>query len=226
MSVSRKDSYANQPQERKMSKSVIWEIYRELQETNHFTIPDEFLPAQRGVNLLRWVNDLFTYYREHGTVVRAFDELPPLKLSNEPLIETTIQDVHRFLINDLNLIAPEIRKSVFSHLLSDCPADESWKNISSILLKLLSKMDPETVREELSWKFSPVSEILQALTWFFIEKGEIRPPERVYMRSSRFPYYTWETDDGKQSLWQPENPLCRWEWLAFDLYNKWQKQQS
>ncbi len=207
-----------------MSQSVIWKIYMDMQKTKHFTLPDELLPAEKGINLLKWVSDLFTYYNEHGSVVRAFDDLPPLKLSKNALIETTIQDVHKFMINDLNLIAPEIRKAIVRNLISDHTAQDSWKNIVPILIEQFNNTDAETVREGLSWKFSPVSEILQAITWFFIEKEDVVPPKSIQMRSARFPYYRWETTDGAQVIWQPENQLCRWEWLAFDLYNSWQEQ--
>jgi hypothetical protein len=41
------------------------------------------------------------------------------------------------------------------------------------------------------------------------------------MASDRFPYYQWLTADGRLSQWEPEQPLCRWERLAFDVYDAW-----
>ena len=74
--------------------------------------------------------------------------------------------------------------------------------------------------EELSWKCSPISEILWALSWIFMEREKIEVPEDISMGCSRFPYYQWQTKENLPSLWEPEEPICRREWLAFDLYNR------
>ena len=131
--------------------------------------------------------------------------------------------MHKFIISDLNLIPLETRKTVVEHAFSHTASQEAWQKISSLLLERLINMDDETVREELTWKFSPVAEILWVVTWFFMEREQVIPPQSTYLISNRFPYYQWLTEEKNQSLWEPENPLCRWEWLALDLYNKWIK---
>ena len=37
-------------------------------------------------------------------------------------------------------------------------------------------MNRETVQEEVTWRFSPVGEVLWVLTWFFMEREEVVPP--------------------------------------------------
>ena len=203
-----------------MTKSIIKEIYRDFKEKKHFNLPEHLLPAKKGCNLIKWADELFLYYRQEGIVVRPFDELPPFKLSAEDGLDITIQDIHKFIINDLNLISLETRKNIAEHAATHPSPQEAWQHISQILLEQIETMDNETAMEELSWKFSPVSEILCCVTWFFIEREDIVLPESTSMKSDRFPYYLWITEKKEQSLWAPENPLCRREWLALDLYQQ------
>jgi len=203
-----------------MDSLIIQKIYREFKDTKTFTLPPELQPCPRGVNLLRWMKQLADYYREQGIVVRPFDELPPLRLSAESGLETTVQDVHKFIISDLNLISADIRRQIFTHAVSHANARESWQYIAPLLSEQFEGLDRAGVVEELTWTFSPVAEVLQALTWFFMEREGVVPPEGTCMVSERFPYYRWGTAEGRQSLWAPENRICRREWLAFDLYGK------
>jgi hypothetical protein len=206
-----------------MGKSIIQKIYEDFKETKNFTLPQHLLPPEKGYNLIKWVQELFVYYQDEGIIVRAFDDLPPLKISSQCGLDTTIQDMHKFIISDLNLISLETRKTIVEHAISHPSSQEAWQKISPLLLERLMNMDDETVREDLTWKFSPIAEILWVVTWFFMEREEVIPPQSTYMTSNRFPYYLWLTEEKNQSLWEPENPLCRWEWLALDLYNTWRK---
>ncbi len=201
-----------------MQKTVIYNIYAEFKETKQFTLPAHLLPYEKGFNLLKWLQELYAYYRDEGIILRPFDELPPLRLSGEETIPTTVQDVHTFIINDLNLIPLDTRKAVIEQAIASGRAEEAWQQVVPLLLAYLKPMDDETVRDELSWKFSPVVEVLHALTWIFMEREVLFPPDGIRFVTHRFPYYAWQSEDGKQALWEPENPFCRWEWLAFDLY--------
>jgi len=54
----------------------------------------------------------------------------------------------------------------------------------------------------------------------------VQPPRSTQLTCERFPYYTWTVDKGNElsgqfSLWEPDNCLCRWEWLANDLFFHW-----
>jgi len=203
-----------------MSESVIKRIYKEYKDTKKFVLPENLQPFEKGCNLTAWVKELFIYYREESIIVRPFDDLPGLKLSKEAGLPLTVQDVHKFIINDLNLVSIEIRKKLIEQTVLYSTVQEIWENIVPILLSLVKNMDKDTLVEELSWKCGPVSEILWALSWFFMEKEEIIVPDGISMVCSRFPYFQWQTKEGVQSLWEPEEPICRREWLAFDLYNR------
>lgn len=206
-----------------MPQSIIQKIHKEYKETKQITLPEDLLPLKKGYNLIKWIKELFLYYQEEGIIVRAFDDLKPLKLSNQSGLDITVQDVHKFIVSDLNLIPLEIRKTTIEHAISHPSSLEAWQKMAQLLLEQLQNLDDETVREELSWKFSPITEILWAVTWFFLEREEVTPPQSTYLISNRFPYYMWLKEDKGLSLWEPENPLCRWEWLVLDLYKKWSK---
>ena len=209
-----------------MKESVIKNIYIEFKEKKQFTLPAHLLPAQQGCNLLCWLQELLLYYKEIDLVVRPFDELPPLRLSSQEGLGLTAQDIHRFIINDLNLIPPRTRRRILEHAASHGSADDAWLYALPLLAAQLQGASKETVIEDLSWRFSPVAEILVALTWIFMEREQVVPPQGVRLVSDRFPYYQWLTENGGLSLWEPEQPLCRWERLAFDVYEAWQKQHK
>lgn len=206
-----------------MQKSIIKKIYNDFKATKKFVLPEYLLPAEKGCNLTNWVRELFIYYKAESIIARPFDDLPPLKLSNHSGLETTVQDVHKFIISDLNLMSFDIRKTIVENAVSHPSSLEAWQKIIPILSDQLKNMNNATVMEELSWKFSPVVEILWAISWFFMEREEVVPPPSTSCISNRFPYYVWLTEEKTPSLWEPENPLCRWEWLALDLYNEWIK---
>jgi len=94
-----------------MGDLVIKRIYKEFKDTKKFVLPDNLLPFEKGYNLAAWVKELFDYYREESIIVRPFDELPGLRLSKEEGLTLTIQDVHKFIINDLNLIPLDTREN-------------------------------------------------------------------------------------------------------------------
>lgn len=203
-----------------MGEPLIKKIYQEFKDTKTFSLPDALLPFENGVNLLAWARELYTYYHEADLVVRPFDELPPIRLSKEEGLPLTIQEIHKFIINDLNLIPLNTRKHIFEQVLSVDSAHDAWEKTVPILLPLIRPMDRETLMEELSWQCGPVSEILWALTWFFMEFEGVIVPDNIRMVCSRFPYYQWQSRDNVQNMWEPEEPVCRREWLAFDLYNR------
>lgn len=201
-----------------MTDTLIGKIYAEFKETGQFSLPDHLLPAAQGYTIVAWARELFTYYRIVGVVVRPFDELPPLRLAAGDHIGITIQHVHAFLLNDLNLMSSETRRAVIGCALDTEDPATAWEKIAPGLADRYRDSDDETLRDELSWKFSPVTEILQALTWVFMERLGTTPPAQFEMVSQRFPYYTWQQRDGIPGFWQPEEVLCRPEWLALDLY--------
>ena len=201
-----------------MDESVIKRIHAEFKDTKKFTLPDSLLPFEKGYNLVSWVKELFVYYRAEEIIVRPFDDLPGLRLSNEEGLTVTIQDVHKFIINDLNLISLETRKKVIGQAVSGANVQEAWENIVPLLLPFIKNLDKETLMEELSWKCGPVSEILWALSWIFMEREQVEVPDDISMVCSRFPYFQWQAKGDIQSMWEPEEPICRREWLALDLY--------
>ncbi len=206
-----------------MQKSIINKIHRDFRKTGHFDLPEHLLPQEKDLIMVSWVRELFHCYHETGIIIRAFDDLPPLKLSTQAGLDTTVQDIHKFIINDMNLMPLETRKAIVKHSIAHSSSHSAWQQIIPLLLSQLKGLDNEEVLEALSWKFSPIAETLWVITWLFIERQKAVPPQSVHMTSHRFPYYLWLTDEKKQSLWLPENPLCRWEWLALDLYKEWTK---
>ncbi len=56
----------------------------------------------------------------------------------------TIQDVHKFIINDLNLISLETRKKVIEQAVSGENVQEAWENIVPLLLPFLKNLHQET----------------------------------------------------------------------------------
>lgn len=206
-----------------MQESIIEKIYKDFKEKKQFTLPSHLLPAQQGYNLLCWLQELLQYYDSVGLVVRPFDDLPPLQLSGQEGLGITAQDIHRFTINDLNLIPPRTRRMLFSQAVSYGSAREAWQHLLPDLAGLLQSSSQETAMEDLSWRFSPVAEMLVALTWIFMEREQVAAPRGVRLVCGRFPYYQWLAADGSLSLWEPEQPLCRWERLAFEVYETWQK---
>ena len=204
-----------------MQETVIEKIYTEFKEKKQFTLPAHLLPSQQGYNLLCWLHELLLYYDTVDFVVRPFDELPPLRLSSQQGLGITAQDIHRFIISDVNLIPPRLRRKLLTLAVSHGCAEDAWQHLLPILEGLLHGAPRETVIEDLSWRFSPVAELLIALTWIFMEREQIAPPRGMRLICERFPYYQWVSEDGKQVLWEPEQPLCRWERLAFDVYDAW-----
>ncbi len=110
-----------------MKESVIKNIYIEFKEKKQFTLPAHLLPAQQGFNLLCWLQELLLYYEKIDQIVRPFDELPPLRLSSQEGLGLTAQDIHRFIINDLNLIPPQTRRRILEHAASHGSADDAWR---------------------------------------------------------------------------------------------------
>lgn len=201
--------------------SRIQTLYEELVATRRITVPEDLQPRRNGYNLLAWARELIAYYDQYGVVVRPFDDLPQFRLSSDETISVTVQDVHRFIISDLSLIPLEIRRTLIEHAtMSDSPFT-AWESIAEMLVGYLQHAEEDIIREDLSWKFSPISELLWAATWFFMERQNIQPPPTVRLVSYRFPYYIWSSDGNTHGFWEPEIPLCRWEWLAIDLYRRW-----
>ena len=195
---------------------MLTRLYLEFKETKSITLPPHLLPLERGYNLLAWARELYEYYRCENCIVRPFDELPPLKLSAEAGLPVTIQDVHAFIINDLNLLPPRFRQQLFGTVLDHDSAEASWQAVKPLLLDYLRRCDPDDIQEDPSWHTRPVAELLVALTWFFIEQLEILPPAGVTMCCNRFPFSRWRA--APAGFWVPEPGLCRWKWLALDLY--------
>lgn len=201
-----------------MSETVIAALHKEFKETKKITLPEHLKPCESGYNLIDWLKELLRYYELESTVVRPFDELPPIRLSQLPAVETTIQDVHRFIISDLNLMPIELRRALFQQAVKHDCASAAWQAVSELIGDYMQQMDDDTAVQELSWKFSPVTEMLLGLTWVFMQREKVMPPPEIIMVSRRFPYYLWLTGDRQQSFWEPDNNLSRWEWLALDVF--------
>ena len=54
------------------------------------------------------MRELFSHYQAEGVVARALDDLPAIKLSSD--LNLALQDIHKFIISDLNLIPLEGKK--------------------------------------------------------------------------------------------------------------------
>ena len=201
----------------------IYRLHQEWIETKKVSLPDDLLPGDRGYNLLAWARELLACYAADGIVVRPFDDLPEFRLSSAGTVSITAQDVHRFIISDVSLIPLETRRAMVEHAVRAASSRDAWEKIALLLLEQLRHEDEDTVRDGLSWKFSPVAELLWAATWFFMEREDVRPPASIHMVSHRFPYYLWMDADKRQGFWEPEEGLCRWEWLALDLYRRWKE---
>jgi hypothetical protein len=209
-----------------MASSLIQKMYEEFKARGEYSIPRDLQPPEQGYCLTAWVRELFIHYQAEGIVARALDDLPAIQLSREPGLALALQDVHKFIISDLNLIPLEGKKKIIEQAAGHESSAAAWGSIIPLLLEQLRGMNREAVQEEVTWKFSPVGEVLWVLTWFFMEREKVVPPRATRLQCSRFPYYTWVLEkQGEppviQSLWAPDNPLCRWEWLAADLFYQW-----
>jgi hypothetical protein len=203
-----------------MPITLIKQLHQSYLETKTITLPPELEPAPSGFRLIGWVHELYDYYREEGLIVRAFDVLPPLRLSAEEQNSVSIQNVHAFIINDLNMIPMKTRRAVIGETLAHADAATTWQAVAPELLATIKHLDVDDAQQELSWTASPISELLWALSWFFMEMETVEPPQAVRMAAARFPWYRWTTVDGSPSPWEPEVPLCRPQWLALDLLRR------
>jgi hypothetical protein len=209
-----------------MPTSFIQKLYEDFKSSGQYHLPAELMPPEKGYILTKWVRELFIHYQDEGIVARALDDLPPLKLSNQPGLNLSLQHIHKFIIGEQNLIPLEAKKNIVAAAIGHSSSQEAWEKIVPLLLHQWAGMNRETVQEEVSWKFSPVGEALWVITWFFMEREGIQPPKSTKHTCERFPYYTWTTamgneNPGQISLWETDNCLCRWEWLANDLFYHW-----
>jgi hypothetical protein len=209
-----------------MAPSLIQKMHDDFKTRGEFHIPVELMPPAKGYILTNWVRELFNHYATAGIVARALDDLPAIKLSHQPDLNLVLQDIHKFIISDLNLIPLDAKKKILEHAVGHETSATAWQHIIPLLLAQLKGMGRETIQEEVTWKFSPVGEVLWVLTWFFMEREDVQIPKMVRLTCQRFPYYSWsgekeEDIPGQQILWAPDNALCRWEWLANDLFLHW-----
>jgi len=209
-----------------MPSSFIQKLYEDFKSSGEYHLPAELMPPEKGYILTNWVRELFIHYQEEGIVARALDDLPPLKLSHQPGLNLSLQHIHKFIIGEQNLIPLDAKKNIVATAISHDSSQDAWKKIIPLLLKQCAGMSRETVQEEVTWKFSPVGEALWLITWVFMEREGVQPPRSTQLTCERFPYYTWTVDREKEvpgqfSLWEPDNCLCRWEWLANDLFFHW-----
>ena len=209
-----------------MPSSFIQKLYEDFKSSGQYHLPAELVPPDKGYILTSWVRELFIHYQEEGIVARALDDLPPLKLSHQPGLNLSLQHIHKFIIGEQNLIPLDAKKNIVAAAIGHDTSQEAWKKIIPLLLHQWAGMNRETVQEEVSWKFSPVGEALWVITWIFMEREGVQPPRATQLTCERFPYYTLTIDKGNEvpgqfSLWEPDNCLCRWEWLANDLFYHW-----
>jgi hypothetical protein len=209
-----------------MASSLIQKMYEDFKARGEYSLPKELLPPEKGYCLNAWVRELCNHYQAEGIVARALDDLPAIKLSRQPDLNLALQDIHKFIISDLNLIPLEGKKKIIEQAAGHESSAAAWSHIIPLLLEQLQGMSRETVQDEVTWRFSPVGEVLWVLSWFFMEREEVVPPRSTRLVCSRFPYYTWAMEkEGEppvvQSLWAPDNPFSRWEWLAADLFYQW-----
>jgi hypothetical protein len=209
-----------------MASSLIQKMYEDFKSRGEYHIPKELVAPERGYKLTSWVRELFIHYQEAGIVARALDDLPPIQLSTQPGLNLSLQHIHKFIIGEQNLIPLDAKKYIVENAISPVSSQDAWQKIIPLLLKQCRGMSRETVQEEVTWKFSPVGEALWVITWFFMERECVQPPRSTRLICQRFPYYYWVMDEengspGQFSLWEPDNCLCRWEWLANDLFFHW-----
>lgn len=201
-------------------------MHEDFKTKGEFHIPAELMPPAKGYILTHWVRELFKHYAEAGIVTRALDDLPAIRLSHQPDLNLALQDIHKFIISDLNLIPLDAKKKILEHAVDHETSAIAWQYIIPLLLAQLKGMGRETIQEEVTWKFSPVGEVLWVLTWFFMEREDVQIPKMARLICQRFPYYSWRSEkwgdsSDQQILWAPDNALCRWEWLANDLFLHW-----
>ena len=93
-----------------MPSSFIQKLYEDFKSSGEYHIPAELVPPERGYIITQWVRELFIHYQEEGIVARALDDLPPLKLSNQPGLNLSLQHIHKFIIGEQNLIPLDAKK--------------------------------------------------------------------------------------------------------------------
>ncbi len=146
------------------------------------------------------------------------------------------REIHRYIGRD-----PEwrdVKYAVLQCVLRKRSFHASWVLVRNLLLAHCQGMFPATQKagegrtwiDMLSDVRAPLTELLTAVAAFYFDQDEERPPANwmVHFPNGHFPQYWWRVLQGggqngsrlvNQEAWHPQNPYCRWAWLAMDLHH-------
>ena len=143
--------------------------------------------------------------------------------------------IHQYVTEEPELVALKLK--VLEDVLFFGELAERWAAIRALLVARLDMIcgmpfaglagHLEIYKQAWSLPTSPLGKLLVATALFNFDRVEEQPPTNLSLQflKGRFPEHRWEirTGDGaslalqNQGSWWPENPLCRWEYLAADL---------
>ena len=143
--------------------------------------------------------------------------------------------IHQYVTEEPELVALKLK--VLENVLFFGELTERWAAIRTLLAARLDLIcgvpfaglagHLEIYKQAWSLPTSPLGKMLVATALFNFDRVEEQPPANLTLQflKGRFPEHRWEIRAGdgaslalqNQGSWCPENPLCRWEYLAADL---------
>jgi len=143
--------------------------------------------------------------------------------------------IHQYVTEEPELVGLKLK--VLENVLFFGELNERWAAIRALLAARLDLIcglpfsglagHLEIYKQAWSLPTSPLGKLLVATALFNFDRVEEQPPANLTLQflKGRFPEHRWEIRAGdgaslalqNQGSWCPENPLCRWEYLAADL---------
>lgn len=150
------------------------------------------------------------------------------------------RDIHRYAMSPPELTP--LKVAILEHLLFHRDPAGRWASIREFLAGRMEMLcespwsgitaNLENYKQALTDRRGHLGRLLTLVAMFNLElEGEAAPDNAViHFIKGQFPLYHWElgglNGHGGQQVhgdsplgWQPENPLCRWEYLANDLFH-------
>jgi hypothetical protein len=199
--------------------------------------------SAHSISLDQALGELLRLYQENGGEREGVEKLIAARIEGDlgrpPQAQGRIaqllraRDLHEFVQREPDLAALKLQILELLHLRRG--ARERWLATRDLLtehLPLICRAPPreprdnlELYKEEVSARGSRLGQLLVLLALFNFDSDAELPPDNLVLRFRRghFPDHAWEAVPGAapargaEGAWYPENPLCRWEYLAADL---------
>jgi len=122
------------------------------------------------------------------------------------------RDIAHFLFSEPLLVS--LKAQVFDVVAEPKPIEEKWQQIRDLMLEGLEIMSVDQAQETLLDPNSGWHLLLDAVSLFFLDQDDERPPQHLEMSfiSKQFPERVWKQKDAlspaTDPFWKPGNPLC------------------